>query len=215
MTAALAPRTGLPGELLANGYILPPDLTLGEIVGIRDLAEHIVEASPWWLVDVVSTMQARFPEQYSQTLPTREDDPKGIRHSRLKQAEWMAEKWPRNTRVTGMSFTHHRIVAKLDPDERVSLLTVASAQDWSTRELAREVDARERAIPTTATGDAPVCAADRQPHLTKADLLPEHARALEGAVLDADVSDPAAFVKGAIWALQYAQCEAMFSRWED
>lgn len=212
-TTDLAPRPGLPGDLLPNGYVLPPGLPFEDLVGIRDLAEHIVEASPWWLADVVAEMQARYPDDYVQSLPTREADPQGIRQSRLKQAEWMADRWPRGTRVTGMSYTHHRVVAKLDRDEARTLLATAAEQDWSTRDLAREVEDRHAAIRAEAmVGASPSCLADAPWVPTLDDLLPEVRRVLEAAAPDGEIAR-AWFIEGALWGWVHARESGLFARW--
>lgn len=47
MSASLAPRTGLPGDLQAQGYVLPPDPTYDEWRDVLAIAENIEAASPW------------------------------------------------------------------------------------------------------------------------------------------------------------------------
>lgn len=169
MTTMLAPRTGLIGTPLSDGLVLPDDLTFDEWRGALDHADMIVESSPWWVADLMAYGAARFGEEHSHALPTAEEDPSGVKQSRLKQAAWMADRWPRGTRVTGMSYTHHRIVAKLDRPERVALLEQAATEKLSTRELVRRVEEHEASITLPA---ASVCAADA-PWPTLDDLLPE------------------------------------------
>lgn len=218
MTAALAPRTGLTGRMLDQGYIPPADATFPELLGSLEIAELIVEASPWWVVDVVAELERRFPHEYHQMLPEAEHGIEGVRKAKLKQAGWMADCWPRGTRVPGISFTHHRIVRKMAADDRaaaVSLLEAArdakdadgNASPWSTRELAREVEARARAIPADMS-EAPVCAADRPEPLGLDDLLPEwqdraYAHGQPG------------YADGYLQALIDSGAEACFARWID
>lgn len=203
MTTMLAPRTGLPGDLLDNGYVLPPDLSYDEWAGILKLADHIVEASPWWLVDVMAYGERRFGEQHTQALPTAEDDPDGASQARIKQASWMASVWPRGTRVPGQSYTAHRVVAKLDHDDAVTLLE-SRGEDGKrlpTRELARRAMEVERAIPAIVS--EPVCIADRP--LSLDDLLPEWRRRAEAT------GQPTGYLQ----ALIDTDSEACFTRWTE
>jgi hypothetical protein len=204
MTAELATRAGLPGRILDNGYIPPADLSFPELYGVLEMAELIVEASPWWLVDAVAELEARFPHEYHQMLPEGDEGPEGMRKAKLKQAGWMADRWPRGTRVPGVKFTHHRLVARLDRAEAVGLLESAADGKWSTRTLAREVEIRERAIAVSPNGHVdPSCAADREPDLTLADLLPEWRARAEAT------DSPRAYLQALLDTAQ----EACFGRW--
>lgn len=213
----LAPRTGLIGKPLSNGLLLPPDLTFDEWAGALHHADLLVEAGPWFLVDLMAYGEQHFGEKHSEALPTLEEDPTGASQSRMKQAAWMASKYPRNARVPGLSYTHHRVVAELEPEDRSALLQEAVAAKLSTRDLVarvKEKQEQQRAIPAAST---PVCAADSVWTPTAADLLPEHRAALESAALDANLDDPRGFAAGALWAMQYTASEALFrpDRWRD
>jgi hypothetical protein len=141
----------LPGRKSRNAYELPDGLDYGEVLSIRDSVEMLVEASPWWLVDVVRYLKAHFPEK--RVLPAAGDDPNGVRAERLKQAIWMGEKFPPATRVAGLSFTHHRAVAELEPADRATLLREALSERLSTRALSERVKARQEAL--SGQSDAP------------------------------------------------------------
>lgn len=212
MSVSLAPRTGLPGDLQAQGYVLPPDLSYDEWRDVLALAEHVEAASPWWLSDTMAFGQAKFGEAYSDALPTREDDPTGARQSKLKQAAWMAQKYPRNQRVPSLSYTHHRAVAELDADERRSLLEYAAREHLSTRELialVKERQAVEGVVVASETG----CAADAVWTPGVDDLTPDARAALEFKATG--VRDRAAFAAGWLAALQWTDQQDCFSRWGD
>lgn len=163
----------LPGQLHETGIDLPPNLTFDEWAASLRNAEWIEAASPWWVVSLVEYGR-RFNEDISQAFPTFEEDPTGIRQAKLKQASWMASAWPEGTRVPGMSYSHHRTVAHLDRPEAQALLREALAatdedgnsRPWSTRELKRRVDDRDRAVPADAI------VVDAEPVLWPADLPP-------------------------------------------
>lgn len=175
MTVALAPRTGLIGKPLSNGLVLPADLTFEEWAGALHHADLLVEAGPWFLADLMSYGERHFGERHSEALPTVEQDPTGASQSRMKQAAWMASKYPRNQRIAGLSYTHHRVVAELEPEDRSTLLREAVRGNLSTRELlarVKETQEQARAIPAASE---PVCAAESAWRPTPDDLSEEAA----------------------------------------
>jgi hypothetical protein len=148
MTTTLAPRpTLLRCELLEQGLSIPADLTFEEWQATLERAEWIERASPWWVVDLLAFGRAKFGEDYSQALPDAAEDPDGIRQSKLKQAEWMADRWPASTRVPEQSYSAHRAVAKLNRDDAVALLemTDRDGKRLTVRELVKRADAVQEA----------------------------------------------------------------------
>jgi hypothetical protein len=143
MSTTLAMRTGLPGELRQDSYTLPPDLTYAEWKDVLALTEYIAEASPWWLGDALVYGERRFPDRHSQALPTAEEDPSGARQSRIKSAVWVSSKFPPVTRVTELSWSHHRAVAEFDPPEAKALLEAAKREKLATRELIERANKRK------------------------------------------------------------------------
>lgn len=216
MTTSLAPRTGLPGDLQAQGYVLPPDLSYDEWRDVLALAEHVEAASPWWLSDTMAFGEAKFGEAYSDALPTREEDPTGARQSKLKQAKWMAEKYPRNRRVPDLSYTHHRAAAELEPDERHTLLEYAAKKHLSTRDLIALVKERQASIKGTVVAAETTCAADQAWVPAVADLTDEARSALEfKAATTAHVRDRESFAAGFLAALHWVEATDCFERWAD
>lgn len=216
MSASLAPRTGLPGDLQAQGYVLPPDLTYDEWRDVLALVEHIESASPWWVADAMCHGEQAFGQAASDALPTREDDPTGARQSKLKQAAWMAAKYPRNRRVPGLSYTHHRAAAELEPDERQGLLEYAAREHLTTRDLIALVKERQASIKGVVVAAETTCAADQVWSPTVADLTDDARAALTfKAETTAGVRDREAFAAGWLAALHWTEQTDCFSRWGD
>lgn len=214
VTVELAPRTGLIGKPLSNDLVLPDDLTIDEWQGAVDHADMVVEASPWWLVSLMAYGVRRFGERHTQAFPIREEDPKGVKQSRLKQAAWMASIYPTaSTRVPGLSYTHHRVVAELEPEDRAALLSEAVEANLSTRELLARVKEKQeqaRAIPADST---PVCAAEAAWVPSLSDLLPEWRERL----VERARQQPPGYTQGWLDALVATGNEAVFrpDRWRD
>ncbi len=88
-------------------------------------------ALPWLLGDCLNAGEAAYGEDYSQALPesTRAKET-------LRVYKWVAEKNPVVTRVTELSWSHHRAVSGLeDPAERVRWLDRAVTDRLTSREL--------------------------------------------------------------------------------
>jgi hypothetical protein len=122
MTVAIALPSLLPGELRAQGMVIPPDLSFEAWETALRNAEWIERASPWWVVDLVAFGRVKFHEDYTQALPDAIEDADGFHQAKLRQAEWMADRWPASTRVPDQSYSAHRAVAKLDHLDAVALL---------------------------------------------------------------------------------------------
>lgn len=210
MTAGLAMRTGLPGTLRADGYDLPPDLSYDEWRNVLGLAEHIHAASPWWLGDALVYGERRFPDRHSQALPVAEDDPDGARQSRMKAAAWVSSAFPPVTRVTGLSWSHHRAVAELPDPDRKTLLEAARREKWATRELIERANKRKDALRgrvADASPDEPELA--WSPDISE--LTPE-ARALLELYAPAG-RNRSVYVAGFLRALLCAELREWFTEW--
>jgi hypothetical protein len=59
----------------------------------------------------------------------------------MKAAAWVSAAFPPVTRVTELSWTHHRSVAEMAPGDRAYLLSTARNEKWSTRVLIERVSA--------------------------------------------------------------------------
>lgn len=183
MTETLALPSLIPGELHQDGILLPRGLTFDAWESALRNAEWIERAAPWWVVDLVAYGREAFGEEYSQALPDAIEDADGFHQAKLKQAEWMAGRWPLGTRVPGQSYTAHRAVAKLDRSDAVALLneTDRDGRRLTTRVLARRADEVERSVQgraVTIDGE-PIEAGDLGWYPSKADLVDECRARLE------------------------------------
>jgi hypothetical protein len=210
---ALALPSLLPGQLHEHGIVLPPDLTYDQWADALRNAEWIERASPWWLCDLLEYGK-RFGEDASQAYPTFEEDATGARQAKLKQAAWMAEKFPPQERVAGLSYTHHRAVAELEPDDRRALLREAVEEGLSTRELITRVTERQAAIRLDATAGTsePVCAADGGWTPTTDDLSEDAAARLRFEIGMRRVRHPDDFGAGWVAALAWVEALDCFKR---
>lgn len=217
MTSTLALPSILPGELHEQGMAIPPDLTFEAWEAALRNAEWIERASPWWVVDLVAFGRAKFDEEYTQALPDAIEDADGFHQAKLRQAEWMADRWPPSTRVPEQSYSAHRTVAKLNRDDAVALLemTDADGRRLTVRELIKRVDGVEQAIlgkAVTSSGAPVVPSDDLVWHPTRADLVAGVLEALELRLAGMSKRNAVGFEAGALWAWMYAEALDCFKQ---
>ncbi len=66
----------------------------------------------------------------------------------LENYRWLARAFPESTRGR-LSWTHHRVVAKLEPEKREEMLALAEKKNWTSHELAAAIK---------PPSDTPICA---------------------------------------------------------
>lgn len=212
MTSALALPALLPGQLRDNGMDIPPDLTFDAWETALRNAEWIEAASPWWVVDLVAFGRATFAEDYSQALPDAIEDADGFHQAKLRQAEWMADRWPASTRVTGQSYSAHRAVAKLNRPDAVALLgeTDKDGRRLTVRALAKRADEVEASIQgraVTADGAPADPADDLTWHPSRADLVEACRSRLEIKLSEMSASRRSSFEAG--WLAAHVEADAL------
>jgi hypothetical protein len=212
MTTALTLPSLLPGELRAQGMVIPPDLSFEAWETALRNAEWIERASPWWVVDLVAFGRVKFHEDYTQALPDAIEDADGFHQAKLRQAEWMADCWPASTRVPDQSYSAHRAVAKLDHLDAVVLLheTDREGRRLTVRALSKradEIEESKRGRSVDATG-TPVEDAELPWHATIDDLTDDARASLSAYAPQGRLRT--AWVAGYLRALQWAGVESAF-----
>jgi hypothetical protein len=78
--------------------------------------------------------QTAYGEKYSQAM-----DATGHSYQALANYCWVSKSVPIDVRQPGLSWTHHRIVAKLPPDEQQSMLTASIHNEWTIDQLSEVI----------------------------------------------------------------------------
>jgi len=92
------------------------------------------KASNWWLGDALIIGEERFGEDFAQVV-----DPKYTETHKEKM--WVSRKVPPERRREGLSWSIHREVAALQPDDQEIWLGMAEANDWTVKDLKEAVAA--------------------------------------------------------------------------
>lgn len=196
----------LPGLLREDGYSLPPGLAFGRWCGIMTTLQTMQRRVNWWAGDALLYGEDHYGEDaYAaiQEITGRGDES-------LKQAAWVAGRFPPSTRVTALEWSHHRAVAGLEPEARSALLSEAVAANLSTRELVARVKVEQEKARAVPAASAPVCAADDEPPAwmpTPDELTEEASARMRFEMTMRGVRDASAF--GAGWCAALAFVEAL------
>jgi hypothetical protein len=101
----------------------------------------------WWLGDMLAVGEARYGERYAQAIEAT-----GYAVQTLMNMVFVASHVAPERRRQSLSFTHHKEVASLEPDEQEALLSEAEKREWRSRDMAEAVRTYKRELnPPTDT----------------------------------------------------------------
>ncbi len=122
---------GLGTELSAD---IPIEVWLAATSGIIRINKSV----QWVVGDLLNYGETRYGEDYSQVAEIS-----GYSETSLPTLKWVASKIEYERRWSELDWSHHRLVADLDPDEQDTWLQRAFDGEWSVRKLGAELKAAE------------------------------------------------------------------------
>jgi hypothetical protein len=118
----------LPGvSFTETGLGLAPGITFDSWQRLVAFLDHLAASTPWWIGDAIVYGEASFGEEAAQAV--------GASPESRKQYAWVASRFPASRRRPSLSWSAHRAVSSLEPDEADALLDRAEAEGWGSREL--------------------------------------------------------------------------------
>lgn len=110
--------------------------------------------SPWWIGDWLLYGTSRWGEQYAEAAKITGYDPKSLRNMR-----YVSSRFELSLRRDNLTWSHHALLAGLDPEEHKFWLDRAAADKMSVEDLRIELRAAQRGHYSSskdkiATGDA-------------------------------------------------------------
>jgi len=142
--APLAATDGADGyRLTARGLVVSRDLSNAEFEQIGTRLGQIANATNWSIGDwiVYGERAALVSAKYG-----RAQEITGFTYAVLSQAARVAEAFPMDMRVAGLSWTHHRAALPLPSGERVPVLHRALGEHWTATMVSLFIDERQRAM---------------------------------------------------------------------
>lgn len=135
--------------------VTDPDLSYDSLEGIVSAGAILHSAAKFWIGDALNFSEQAYGERYAQMeAATRMD------HHSLENIASVCRKVARSRRREELSFSHHGVVARLEPNEQVEWLTAAVENDWSVSEFRDHV---RDAVPPKPRGEQPAWTGSEQP----------------------------------------------------
>lgn len=124
---------GLPDTvtITRTGVAFTGDLPFDKWESLLMSLSSMEVAAQWGIGDALNYGEARYGEKYTQAIELT-----GHTYQALANYSWVARSIPIQNRNTQLSWTHHRVVCKLEHAEQKRLLDEALAQQWSVDVLA-------------------------------------------------------------------------------
>ncbi len=116
------------------------DLTWNEYCAMGEQLQFLEGGIRWYIGDWINYGEFRWGDKYTQAIKAT-----GNKLQTLMNWAWVARRVPYHRRRLGLTFTHHEIVARLEPEEQTRWLDMAVQGDWNTRELEEAIRQAERA----------------------------------------------------------------------
>lgn len=151
------------------GVTFAGDVSYDDWLRLMGTLTRLEKAVQFAIGDAINYGQHRYGEKYSQAM-----DATGLSIKALTNYCWVSNAVPISNRRPGVSWTHHRAVAKLSGHEQVELLRQSEEQDWTVDELKEIVSGKPvnpRSIETVIvpTGITPAFAQEILKHVAKAE----------------------------------------------
>ena len=122
-----------------NALVVRKKLTFGEYV--QTLSALVAQAggSPWWVGDLLVHAERVFEERYADAVSLELGKMFGVSVDTILQYQWRSDHVAMKTRVQGLSWSHHRVVAKLDMRSQRAMLAKALDEGWTVGRLGAEL----------------------------------------------------------------------------
>lgn len=132
-----------PARASEVGLALPSDLGIDEWRTIGTQLARVDRAYRWWIGDWLNYGERNYGDTYTEAIQGS-----GLEYDTLAKFKWVADRIAIRRRRL-ISWSHHREVAPLEPDEQDEWLDRAEVQRWTVRELRAWLRARKaKPLPT-------------------------------------------------------------------
>jgi hypothetical protein len=121
----------LKGELTKTAFIIPPGLAYDEWAEMLPPLIAMAQASMWWVGDALLYGEFTYGDKYLQAVEAT-----GYAASTLKNAQWVADRFPPEERDDRLTHSHYVKAAGLEKSVRTDLLRRAADEGMSVGEVA-------------------------------------------------------------------------------
>jgi len=113
----------------------------------------VERANHWWIGDWLLYGEGHYQDRFDQAVNA--DD--GWEESTVKTDQWVALNVSPSVRTDALSFTHHHVIAEMQPEDQEVWLGRAAEEKWSVSELRTHIRLSKRAAvqPAVLNSDGP------------------------------------------------------------
>jgi len=122
----------LPGQVTAVALEIPKSIDYETWAAIGSGLKNVEQSIMFWIGDWLTYGEGRFSDRWTQVLSESEYSLRTIQN-----AMWLSKRIPPERRRADVSYSHHLLVAALEPDEQEKWLRIAADEDL-TREALRD-----------------------------------------------------------------------------
>jgi len=123
-------QVGAKYKTTAVGLVAKGKATYGEWEVALSVACGIAKSCPWWIGDLLNIGEHTYGETYSQALTAT-----GFDEGYLRNLKYVSSRVELSLRSDNLTFSHHTLVAPLQPDEQRQWLTLAANNKWTVAQL--------------------------------------------------------------------------------
>lgn len=115
------------------GMVLKPGLSWKSAEIVADTLTRMDKTIAWWVGDFLNYAEKEYEDKYLQFVPD------GNKADTWRQYKWVSERIPIDYRRPELSWSHHRVVAKLELVHVAKYLEIAVNQKLSKSELEHRI----------------------------------------------------------------------------
>lgn len=138
------------GEVTPVSWQPPAELTFEEWTAIGNTLQQVGASLNWWIGDWLNYGERKWGEMYAQAIEVT-----GWNYETLRTAKWVAGNVNLSIRIDKLSWTHHRYVADLPPDEQADWLNRALTDGWRSKQLRDAIKASKQLSPILPLPELP------------------------------------------------------------
>lgn len=125
----------IPGKLSPTALELPGGLTFEDWEAAGARLGEIGRACQWWIGDWLNFGERAYGEKYAQAMEMT-----GLDYATLADYAYVANNVEPSVRTEGLSWSHHKAVAKLEPGLQELRLEEAATEEWSVAEFRKQLN---------------------------------------------------------------------------
>lgn len=125
-------------SLTSVGLTVVGTLGFDEWMELMSTLVRMETAFQFAIGDALLYGESKFGEKYSQAM-----DATGLSYQSLANMVWVSRHVPMSNRVDGVSWTHHRVIASVDPTDQRLLLEMARDSSMSATSLQTHISGKE------------------------------------------------------------------------